>query len=56
MVWLALTQGSGYLLVGLGGVLLGGGVYYVGSRLLGAPEAEQLPRMILPQRGSPRLP
>jgi putative peptidoglycan lipid II flippase len=56
MVWLALTQGSGYLLVGLGGVLLGGGVYYVVSRLLGAPEAEQLPRMILPQRGSPRLP
>ena len=46
--WLALTAGRSDLVVGLGGVALGGGLYYVAARLLGAPEAEQLPKMILP--------
>jgi putative peptidoglycan lipid II flippase len=55
MAWIGMSQGSGYLLVGLGGVLLGGGLYYLTARLLRSPEAEQLPKMILPSRGSPRL-
>jgi putative peptidoglycan lipid II flippase len=53
--WLAVSQGRGDWLVGLGGVLLGGGLYYVAARLLRAPEAEQLPKMILPTRGGRRL-
>jgi putative peptidoglycan lipid II flippase len=55
MAWIGMTQGSGYLLVGLGGVLLGGGLYYLTARWLRSPEAEQLPKMILPSRGGPRL-
>jgi len=51
--WLARTEGRSDLVIGLGGVALGGGLYYVTARLLGAPEARQLPKMILP-RSSPR--
>jgi putative peptidoglycan lipid II flippase len=53
--WLAVTQGRGDWVVGLGGVLLGGSLYYIAARMLRAPEANELPRMILPSRGSPRL-
>lgn len=53
--WIGLSQGRSDLVVGLGGVLLGGGLYYAAARLLRAPEAEQFPRMILPRRGSPGL-
>ena len=55
IVWLAVSQGRADLFVGLGGVLVGGGLYYLVARLLRAPEAEQLPKMILPRRGSPGL-
>jgi putative peptidoglycan lipid II flippase len=49
LTWLALTAGGSDLLIGLGGVALGGGLFYLAARLLGAPEAEQLPKMILPR-------
>jgi putative peptidoglycan lipid II flippase len=49
LAWLALTAGGSDLLIGLGGVALGGGLFYLAARLLGAPEAEQLPKMILPR-------
>ena len=49
--WIVVSQGRSDVLVGLGGVLLGGGLFYLAARLLRAPEAEQLPRMILPRRG-----
>jgi putative peptidoglycan lipid II flippase len=55
IAWIAVSQGRSDLLVGLGGVVLGGGLYYLAARLLRAPEAEQLPQMILPRRGRPRL-
>jgi len=51
MAWLTLSRGRGDWLVGLGGVLLGGGLYYLTARWLRAPEAKQLPQMILPRRG-----
>ena len=50
LVWIATSQGRSDALIGLGGVLLGGGLYYLAARLLRAPEAEQLPWMILPRR------
>jgi len=49
LTWLALTAGGSDLLIGLGGVALGGGLFYLAARLLGAPEVEQLPKMILPR-------
>lgn len=48
IAWIAVSQDRSDLLVGLGGVLLGGGLYYLAARLLRAPEAEQLPRLIRP--------
>jgi putative peptidoglycan lipid II flippase len=50
IVWLSLSQGRAAIFVGLGGVLVGGGLYYLVARLLRAPEAEQIPQMILPRR------
>jgi len=55
IAWIAVSQGRGDLLIGLGGVALGGGLYYLAARLLRAPEAQGLPQMVLPRRGSPRL-
>jgi len=52
LAWLALTAGGSELLIGLGGAALGGGLYYLAARLLGAPEAEELPKMILRRGGS----
>ena len=54
-IWIAVSQGRSDLLVGLGGVLLGGGLYYLAARLLRAPEAGQFPKVFLPRRGSPGL-
>ena len=51
IAWIAVSQGRGDLLIGLGGVALGGGLFYLAARLLRAPEAEQLPKMIFPRRG-----
>jgi putative peptidoglycan lipid II flippase len=48
--WIVVSQGRSDVLAGLGGVLLGGGLFYLAARRLRAPEAEQLPRMILPRR------
>jgi putative peptidoglycan lipid II flippase len=48
IAWIAVSQDRSDLLVGLGGVLLGGGLYYLAARRLRAPEAEQLPRLIRP--------
>jgi len=51
IAWIAVSHGRGDLLIGLGGVALGGGLYYLAARLLRAPEAEQLPKMVFPRRG-----
>jgi putative peptidoglycan lipid II flippase len=48
IAWIAVSQGRIDLLIGLGGVLLGGGLYYLTARLLRAPEAEHLPQLIRP--------
>lgn len=45
--WLWVFAGSAYWILGLGGVALGGLVYWLMALLLGAPEARQLPRMLL---------
>lgn len=45
--WLFVLDGSAYWILGLGGAGLGGLVYWLAALLLGAPEARQLPRMIL---------
>jgi putative peptidoglycan lipid II flippase len=46
--WLAWTAGRSDWVVGLGGVVLGSGLYFLAARLLRAPEAERLPRLFLP--------
>lgn len=48
IAWIAVSQERSDLLIGLGGVLLGGVLYYLAARLLRAPEAEHLPRLIRP--------
>ncbi len=45
--WQSLLQGRSAWLVGGGGVLLGGGVYWLVALALGAPEARRLPQMVL---------
>jgi putative peptidoglycan lipid II flippase len=45
--WMWMLAGSAYWILGLGGVALGGLVYWLMALLLGAPEARQLPRMLL---------
>lgn len=47
IAWLGFTPASPAWLVGLGGVALGGAVYWLACLTLGAPEARQLPRMVL---------
>ncbi|HSR48993.1 MAG TPA: murein biosynthesis integral membrane protein MurJ [Anaerolineales bacterium] len=53
LAWLRASEGLADVWVGLGGVALGGALYYAVARLLRAPEAEQLPQMILPRRRIP---
>jgi putative peptidoglycan lipid II flippase len=45
--WMWMLAGSAYWILGLGGVALGGLVYWLMALLLGAPEARQLPRILL---------
>jgi putative peptidoglycan lipid II flippase len=55
-LWAWVTAGSGWsvYLVGLGGVLAGGLVFWMAARLLGAPEAREMPWLLFPRRqGSP---
>jgi putative peptidoglycan lipid II flippase len=47
VAWLGLTPGGPSWLVGLGGVALGGAIYWLACLTLGAPEARQLPRLLL---------
>jgi hypothetical protein len=41
------TRGASPWIIGGGGAVLGGVVYFAASRLLGAPEARVLPAMVL---------
>jgi putative peptidoglycan lipid II flippase len=45
--WVAVTRGASPWIIGGGGAVLGGVVYFAASRLLGAPEARVLPAMVL---------
>ena len=47
VAWTAVAAGRSVWMVGGAGVLLGGGIYFMASRLLGAPEARVLPAMVL---------
>jgi putative peptidoglycan lipid II flippase len=49
--WLAFTADRSAWLIGLGGVLIGGGIYWLVARLLGSAEAREIPRLLLRQRG-----
>jgi putative peptidoglycan lipid II flippase len=48
--WLLWLDGSAYWILGLGGVGLGGLVYWLAALLLGAPEARQLPKLLLSRK------
>lgn len=48
--WLIATQDRSAWLIGLGGVVIGGGVYWLAARVLGSPEARELPRLLLRPR------
>ena len=45
--WLGAMLNRPSWLVGLGGVALGGAIYWLACLMLGAPEARQLPQMLL---------
>jgi putative peptidoglycan lipid II flippase len=45
--WLGVMLNRPSWLVGLGGVALGGAIYWLACLMLGAPEAKQLPQMLL---------
>jgi putative peptidoglycan lipid II flippase len=45
--WLGVMLSRPSWLVGLGGVALGGAIYWLACLVLGAPEAKQLPQMLL---------
>jgi putative peptidoglycan lipid II flippase len=47
ITWLGILPDSPTWLVGLGGVGLGGVIYWLACLTLGAPEARQLPRLLL---------
>lgn len=47
LAWSEMAAGQSIWLIGLGGVALGGGVYWAIALLLKAPEARELPRMVL---------
>jgi putative peptidoglycan lipid II flippase len=47
VAWLAIGPAGPAWLVGLGGVALGGAIYWLAGLTLGAPEARQLPRLLL---------
>ena len=44
--WLSTTRGSSVWLVGLGGVAVGAGIYWLIALLLRAPEASRLPGLL----------
>ena len=46
-LWLLWTAGSPAWLVGIGGVLLGGALFWLAAVLLRTPDARQLPAMLL---------
>ncbi|MEJ2605457.1 MAG: murein biosynthesis integral membrane protein MurJ [Anaerolineales bacterium] len=46
-VWLALTGGRSTWLIGIGGALVGFGVYWLMSLALGSPETRQLPGFLI---------
>ncbi len=48
--WLAATSGTSAWLVGLGGVAVGGTVFWLAARALGSPEAREIPRLLLRER------
>ena len=45
--WLRATSGASVWLTGGGGVILGAAAYWLVALVLGAPEAKQLPAMVL---------
>jgi putative peptidoglycan lipid II flippase len=47
IAWRGIIPESPAWIVGLGGVALGGAIYWLASLTLGAPEARQLPRLLL---------
>ncbi|HLC05191.1 MAG TPA: murein biosynthesis integral membrane protein MurJ [Anaerolineales bacterium] len=47
IAWLGITSTGQVWLVGLGGVALGGAIYWLACLMLGAPEARLLPRLLL---------
>lgn len=53
--WLSATAGSGPWLRGLGGVVLGGGLYWVITLVLRAPEATELPAALFHRPAVPGL-
>jgi putative peptidoglycan lipid II flippase len=46
MVWLGSFPNASAWILGLGGVLLGGAIYWLVTLALGAPEARQVPRLL----------
>lgn len=47
IAWLGITTTGRVWLAGLGGVVLGGAIYWLACLMLGAPEARQLPRLLM---------
>jgi putative peptidoglycan lipid II flippase len=47
ITWLQVTAGQSALLIGAGGVIVGGAVYWLIGLVLGAPEARRLPTLLL---------
>jgi len=45
--WLEAMSGASVWAAGFGGVAIGGGIFWLSSLLLGAPEARQLPALLL---------
>ncbi len=48
--WLEATPDRSAWLIGLGGVLIGGGSFWLAARVLGSPEAREIPRLLLRPR------
>jgi hypothetical protein len=47
IAWLFLFEGQASWVLGIGGVVLGGVAYWIAALLLKAPEARQLPKLLL---------
>jgi putative peptidoglycan lipid II flippase len=50
LLWNRLLGDASVWLVGLGGVLIGGGVYWLAALVLGSPEVHELPKTLLSRR------